>query len=383
MRFTTISGVFVLSILWSGVASAQTLPTAARIEAVPLELIMPERYNITEVLEPIRKVTMVAPRDGLIRSIGAKLGAVVRDSEEIAQLDRTEAAARLKMASAELHEKQAMLKSNNNLAEVYQAQIEAAEARVELAQLDLDRCTLRAPFTGRIVALPGCSGQYVLKGTVIAELADVSSLKGMQPVDRRNVTPNTPLTVEIEGRDVTAKVQAILPLPEALSILHELATPFGAATFVVANSKGEFEPGLRVRSATVPTMPIANIPKRAMKPEDSRGGEAMMVQVIRNEIVTNVPVRVLGDTGPERVQIAGALRASDSLIAGSSVPLLQGTLVRFGETAKGAGEAGAAGPYSAGVEAGITNPAGRGRPAAPSAPTQRPAARNSGGASPF
>ena len=32
----------------------------------------------------------------------------------------------------------------------------------------------------------------------------------------------------------------------------------------------------------------------------------MMVQVIRNEYVTNVPVHVLGDTGPERVQISGA-----------------------------------------------------------------------------
>ena len=51
-----------------------------------------------------------------------------------------------------------------------------------------------------------------------------------------------------------------------------------------------------------------------------------MVQVIRDEYVTNVPVRVLGENGTERVQIAGALRASDSLIASTSVPLLAGTL---------------------------------------------------------
>ena len=56
-----------------------------------------------------------------------------------------------------------------------------------------------------------------------------------------------------------------------------------------------------------------------------------MVQVIRDDYVTNVPVRVLGETGTERVQIAGALRSSDSLIASTSVPLLAGTLVRFGD----------------------------------------------------
>ncbi len=391
MKFTVISRGFVLSILWSGVASAQPLPTAARIEAIPLELTMPERYHITEVLEPIRKVTLVAPRDGLIRAIEVRLGAVVRDSEEIAQLDRTEAAARLKMAIAEKHEKQALLKNNTGNSDVYQAQIDAADARVELAQLELDRCTLRAPFSGRIVALPACSGQYVLRGATIAELADVSSLKAVQPVDRRSVTPNTSLTVHVEGREVTAKVQAVLPLPEGLSILRELATPFSAAILIVANTKGELEPGLRVRSATVPAMPIATIPTRALKPEDSRSGETMMVQVIRNEYVTNVPVRVLGDTGPERSQIAGALRASDSLIASSSVPLLPGTLVRFGENAASRAGEGAPANQSAGaVEAGITSPpGGRGRTVAPgtatnpNAPRQRPASRNAAGAAPF
>ncbi len=375
MTVADVSRALVAFILWSVVASAQTLPTAARIEAVPLELTMPERYQNTEVLEPIRKVTLVAPRDALIRSISARLGAVVRESEEIAQLDRTEATARLKMASAELREKQALLKANKNYSEVYQAQVDAAEARVELAQLDLDRCTLRAPFSGRVAALPGCAGQYVMRGAVIAELADVSSLRVMQPVDRRSVTASSSFTVQIEGRDVPAKVQAVLPLPESLKVLRELATPLGAAMLVVTNSKGDLEPGLRVQSPTVPATPIATVPKRAVKSEDPRGGESMMVQVIRDEYVTNVPVRVLGDTGAERVQIAGALRSSDSLIASTSVPLLAGTLVRFGDN---------------GAEAGAGNPhAGRGRlttpgPAAtPGGSAPRPAARPNSGSSPF
>ena len=82
---------------------------------MPLELTMPERYQVTEVLEPIRKVTLIAPADGLIRSIEARLGAVVRESQEIAQLDRTEAAARLKMATAEVNEKQALLEDEQEL----------------------------------------------------------------------------------------------------------------------------------------------------------------------------------------------------------------------------------------------------------------------------
>ena len=80
-----------------------------------------------------------------------------------------------------------------------------------------------------------------------------------------------------------------------------------------------------------------------------------MVQVIRNEYVTNVPVRVLGETGPERVQITGLLRRSDSLIVSSSVSLLAGTLVRFGEGTASRGVEGVSpNPAYGGADAGIS-----------------------------
>lgn len=348
---------------WMGMACGQTVPTAARIESVPLELTMPERYQVAESLEPIRRVTLVAPADGFIRSMEIRLGETVRGSQEIAQLDRTEASARLKMASAEVKEKQGLLKSpatsQSPTRDVVEAQIEAAQAKLELAQLALDRCTLRAPFAGRLVDVPVCAGQYVLKGTTIAELADLGSLKTLLPVDRREVATGAPLTVQIEGQDVAGKVQAVLPLPERYTALRELATPFAAAWVAFPNTKGDLEPGLRVRPTTIPVAPIATVSKRAVKQEDSRKNESTMVQVIRNEYVTNVPVRVLGETGPERVQITGLLRGSDSLIVSSSVSLLSGTLVRFGEGTTSRGVEGVApNPAFGGAEAGISAPAG-------------------------
>ena len=204
-----------LCLLGAGVGWAQSLPTAATIESIPLELTMPERYRVTAVLEPVRKVALVAPADRIVRGLEAPLGTVVRASAEVAQLDRAEALARLKMAQAEVKEKQLLGKSNQNYKEVYAAQLEAAQAKAELAQLELDRLTLRAPFAGRITALPVSSGQYVLKGTVIAELADVTSLKSLVPVDRRTVSDRADLKVFVEEQEQTAKVQSILPLPES------------------------------------------------------------------------------------------------------------------------------------------------------------------------
>jgi multidrug efflux pump subunit AcrA (membrane-fusion protein) len=363
---------------------------------------MPDRYQVWSVLEPIRRVTLVAAADGVIRSLDARPGGVVRESQELAQLDRTEANAKLKIASAEMKEKQALLKSNKTYEVIYQAQLEAAQARAELAQIELDRCTLRAPFAGMVLAVPISIGQYVLKGATIVELADVTSLRAVLPVDRRTVAAGSALVVQVEDQDVSGKVQAVLPLSDGYATLRELATPFACASVLFPNSRGDLEPGLRARPAGVPISPIATVPKRALRPDEVRGaGNAMVVQVIRNEYVVNVPVLTLGSMGPERAQVSGLLRSTDALIVASSVALVPGTLVRFGDDGSHRGIEGTApNPSIGGSDAGIippgadayqprtnTAPAAPGRSPRRTSPTARPPnppAQSSGGdATPF
>jgi multidrug efflux pump subunit AcrA (membrane-fusion protein) len=373
-----MSRAFGLCLIGTGLGWAQALPTSATIESVPLELTMPERYHVSSVLEPVRRVALVAPADGVVRSLDARPGLTVRESQELAQLDRSEATARLKMAQAEVKEKQAVVKVTTGAAvqqEVATAQLEAAEARAELAQLELDRLTLRAPFAGRILSAPVSAAQFVLKGTVIAELADITSLKALVPVDRRGVKAGTDATVYVEEQEQTAKLQSVLPLLETYAQLRELAAPFASAWIVVPNAGGELEPGLRVRSATLPNTPIATISKGALKKADGgAGSQGSLVQVIRNEYVTNVPVEVLGRVGQDRIQITGALRPTDALIASSSVPLLAGTLVRFAAGASPGVEGTTPNPARQGVEAGISPPARSAAATAPGSATSRPRA---------
>src|SRR5206468_11906731 len=157
---------------------------------------------------------------------------------------------------------------------------------------------------------------------------------------------------------------AMLPLPESLAMLRELATPFAAAAVIFPNARGDLEPGLRVRPAGVPTSAIATVPKRAVRSDEARGAAGSLVQVLRNEYVTNVPVQVLGGVGPERVQVSGSLREQDALIIGSSVPLLPGTLVRFGGGPAGREIDGTSpNPAQGGVEAAVTPPGASPSPA--------------------
>ncbi|QEH33579.1 p-hydroxybenzoic acid efflux subunit AaeA [Aquisphaera giovannonii] len=374
MTFRDLLRAACLGFVTTGTAWCQALPTSATIESIPLELTMPEHYRVTSVLEPIRRVPIVAPADGIVRALPAPLGSTVRAAQEVAQLDRGAAAARLKLASAEVKEKDALLKSNSNYASVYGAQLEAARAKEELAQLELDGLTLRAPFAARITALPVAAGQFVLKGTTIAELSDTSSYTSLVPVDRRSAAEGGDLKVFVEEQEQAAKVQSILPLPESYQSLRELAAPFAAAWITVPNPRGDLAAGLRVRSATLPVTPLATVPKDAVRPAEA-GAKGSMVQVIRNEYVTNVPVEVLGKVSSERVQVTGALRSTDALIVSSSVALLPGTLIRFSQAPPQGVEGTTPDPTRRGVPAGVAPPSAS-TPPSPIPPRTPPASTN-------
>jgi RND family efflux transporter MFP subunit len=363
MRTRTLGAAWSLlftiaSAVW---AQTQDAPTAsARVEAVPLELISSERYQIPVVLEPSRRVAIVAIDDGVVRGLSVPVGGSVREGQEVAQLDREAALARLEIAKAAVAEMEAAVqeakeaKKSRAVVAQAEARLAAVKARVKLAQLELDRCTLRAPFAGRVLALPVSAGQYVAKGTTLAELAEVSSLRALLPVDRTAVKVGSNLEIQVEGQPVPAKVQAILPLTDPFAPLRELAAPLAAAWVVVSNSNGALEPGQRCVSPYLPKGSLATVPARAVR-EDENGGSSL--QVIRNEFVTDVPVRVLGRVEGERVQVAGALRANDAVIVSSSVPLVAGTLIRFSGGNSGL-EAQAPRPDQAGSVAGLTPPPG-------------------------
>jgi RND family efflux transporter MFP subunit len=339
LMLTTLTTAAALASAVAPLAFAQSPPTSAKVDTSPLHLLAPDRYQVTADLLPIRSVTLVAPADGIVRSQDARAGAAVRANQEVAQLDKSEASARLKIAQAEVKEQQAMLaiakassgsdKTPSHQVAVAQARLDAAQARAELSQAELDRCTLRAPFAGRVLASYVSDGQYVTKGTVIAELADVLSLRALVPIARAGASVGASLKLTVEGQPATGQVQALLPLTESLVVLRELSTPMTAAWVTIANTDGALEPGQRVLSPDLPTTPIATVPAHALQNLDAKQG-GPNVQVIRNEYVTNVPVRVLGRPGPDRLQVSGSFRQADALIVATSVPLLPGTLVRFG-----------------------------------------------------
>jgi RND family efflux transporter MFP subunit len=305
-------------------------PQTARVETAPLELVAPDRYQVPVVFEPDRRVALKATDDGIILALPAQMGEMVRSRQELVRLDMAEAMARLKIAQAEVKERSASPAllatdaASKAQGQVAQAQLEAAQARQELAQLAVERCALKAPFDGLLLDYPVSIGQYVPKGTTVADLADVSRLRVRIPIDRASAKLGDSLPLEVAGATVPGKIEAILPLPESFSPLRELATNWAVALVRVDNPDGRtYLPGQRVRAPLIPTDPVSTVAARAIQQDGT-------VQVLRNEHVASVPVRVLGPLGLDRSQVTGPFHSGDVVIVASSVPLAEGTFIRFG-----------------------------------------------------
>ncbi len=64
-----------------------------------------------------------------------------------------------------------------------EANLVSAQASLAKAELDLDRCTLRAPFAGRVVSESVDVGQYVRAGTPVGEIYAVAAPEVTVPLD--------------------------------------------------------------------------------------------------------------------------------------------------------------------------------------------------------
>ncbi len=173
------------------------------------------------------------------------------------------------------------------------------------------------------------------------------------PVDRRAVQTGSTLQFRVEGTPVEGTITALIPLPEKFDALRDLATPWAAAWIEVPHAAGQsLQPGQRVENEFLPSAPIVTVTDRALQ-----GGSARpVVQVIRNEHVASVPVRVLGALGTGRTQVSGEFRPGDVAVVESSVPLAVGAFIRFGTTPGAAIETSPPDPDAVGNVANIATP---------------------------
>ena len=198
--------------------------------------------------------------------------------------------------------------ARNGAAQQFQA-LQAARARVSLAQKSLADTTVRAPFTGLVAERLVSVGDYVTKGMKVAVVVRVNPLRVQLTVPEQFVSvvkAGAPVTFQVDafqGREFTGTIRYVSPALEA----NRRALTVEA---VVPNQSNDLKPGLFATA-------------RIEQPEKS---EAVMVPADALQVTagTSRVYVVNGDKVEERIvttgqQVGTLIEVASGLKAGEKV----------------------------------------------------------------
>ena len=223
----------------------------------------PALLNASGYVTPRRRATIAAKITGRVNATFVEEGMHVQPDQVLATLDDADARARLASAHADRNATAAALGDLRvNLANAERelgrmealrarelvsqqdrdqarmavdslrarmalasAQVSAAEARIRVAQQDLDNCTVRAPFAGVVVSKDAQVGEMVspvsagggFTRTGIATIVDMDSLEIEVDVNESyiaRVKPGQPVTAVLDAYadwHIPAKVRTVIP----------------------------------------------------------------------------------------------------------------------------------------------------------------------------
>jgi RND family efflux transporter MFP subunit len=320
--------------------------------------------NASGYVTPRRRATVAAKITARVNEIFADEGMRVEAGQVLAKLDDADARVRLASAVADrdamaatlgelrvnLTNAERELKRNDELfkrgliaeqqrdqarttVESFRArmalvreQVGASEAKIQMAQQDLDNCIVRAPFDGIVVSKDAQRGEMVspisagggFTRTGIATLVDMTSLEIEVDVSETyiaRVRPGQPLTAVLDAYpdwQVPAKVRTVIPTAD-----RQKATVKVRATFEQLDPRILPDMGVKVSFlGDAPTAPPAGrvlVPKAAIRDD---GGKPI-VFLYRDGRVERRAVGLGQARGNDQEVIAGVADGDQVVVAGA------------------------------------------------------------------
>jgi RND family efflux transporter MFP subunit len=216
----------------------------------------PPSLHFTGIIEPNRDAVLTAPVEGIIHAIHFQAGDTVPEGAVLLELDkrleeielrrRTIVAQQLEeelVRTRELFERTKSV-SREQLREKESAH-QIARAELELAQEQLNRRLVRAPFSGRVADLfeldpgEGCQVQTPLVRLVDATICRL--VVNVPPRQAADLEPGDPLTIIVGrsdgARELPGRVSFVSPVVDPASGLLKLKVEFD-------NTKERVFPGI-------------------------------------------------------------------------------------------------------------------------------------------
>ncbi|MGH7720435.1 MAG: efflux RND transporter periplasmic adaptor subunit [Gemmatimonadaceae bacterium] len=304
---------------------------APELEAtVRAEVAGPVLQTYAEAGETVRRGELLARIDDTaLRDSYLSAQSAVRAAEQAAQVARrnAERSARLEEAGA-IAERD--LEQANSNATTAASQLADARARLVLAQEQLQKTRVRAPFAGIVSERNVSAGDAVQPGGEMFSVVDPSTMRleasvPAEQLDALRVGAPVDFTVNaFPGRTFTGKVTRINPTADpATRQVRILVSLPNAEQRLVAGLFAEGRVSSETRNGLV--APTGAVDQRGLRPTVVR---------VKNGQVEAVEVELgLRDTKSETVEITEGVVQGDTLLLGAARGISAGTRVRVGAVA--------------------------------------------------
>ena len=333
-HWKTMRGIAAAIVVVAGVVAiglGQNLPSEPGpvvIRREPLRLTPPETYRFAFQLEPIKQLVLTAPCDGTIQSVEAEVGKSAKAQEALIRLASTErqllldrAIAQQKVADLEFDQ----AKRAGQGSELAEARQQLSRADVKLLQWQVEQLVSRAPFEGTVLKVHVQAGQLVKAGDPLVILADLSKLKVEVPVDREHIKEGEAFKLRVENQTLDSKIDKVHPADPKFERVRDLATSLATATIVLDNPQQKWHVGQAVFAPLVPRNPVTDVATIAVGANEQGHRR---VQIVRQGVVRDIEVDLLGQVGAERIHVTGPFIDGDVVILSSSRELTDGTQLR-------------------------------------------------------
>ncbi len=331
--------------------------------------------NASGYVTPRRRATIAAKITARVTAMYAEEGMQVHAGQVLALLDDSDARVRLASARAdrdatsaaladlrvnlanadrELHRTQALEKGGvssqqaldlaRTTADSYRAkialaeeQVRAADARIKVAQQDLDNCVVRSPFTGVVVSKDAQVGEMVspisagggFTRTGIATVVDMNSLEVEVDVSESNIArvkDGQPVVATLDAYpdwQIPCKVRTIIPSADRQKATVKVRISFDRLDPRILPDMGVKVAFLKPEDTSKkPARSVIVVPKTAVRAD----GTQQTVFIYRDGRVERRAVRA-GEVSGDEQQILAGLVDGDQVVTGGLAGLRDGSRV--------------------------------------------------------
>jgi RND family efflux transporter MFP subunit len=328
--------------------SAAVVTSAADAPPVPVQVVRAKQQSFAPLLTATG--TIASRNDArLSAEVGGALewiaepGRAIKKGEVVARVDdeRLKLALRDNEAAvARLDANTRLLKAQNERFEslapgniVSKNQLEEANSRLAMAQqeleqarvardralLDLQRATVRAPFTGYVAERLQQAGEYVTPGMPVARLVDTRNVEVVAHAPIANASSiriGQTVRVRDDTRTIESRVQSVVPVGDERSRLLEMRIALNEAEWPIGSP-------VRVELSGATQQAAITVPRDAVI---QRQGASYVFRVDEKNTAERVSVRV-GAGRNSDVEVTGDVHADDQIVVRGGERLQPGQTV--------------------------------------------------------